>query len=289
MSRSQLDDPDVQNRYSYSPLRSTTSIRLLSLHGGDKESLIVCELIEFETDSDKVEAQKSATHTNGGPPEPSLNGSTTLPGRFTRQQTFASTYSNSNGNASHSIPIISLELVPGYEALSWCWGESSDQEEVDILLREKSSTGSMIAYRLKISWTLAQALRALRNPAEDRMLWIDAISINQRDTDERNKQVQMMSLIYGRAEKVCIWLGIATKESDRALKFIRENVIKLWKFDELCERQEASGDWKMFLDLMVSPNAKPGQRPLALSQIGPIPKFYTLQTFIQKHLIMLLT
>ncbi|KAM0426108.1 hypothetical protein ACHAPT_008739 [Fusarium lateritium] len=38
-------------------------------------------------------------------------------------------------------------------------------------------------------------------------LWIDAVCINQRDTDERTAQVALMSHIYSTAKSVVVWLG----------------------------------------------------------------------------------
>ena len=38
-------------------------------------------------------------------------------------------------------------------------------------------------------------------------IWIDALSINQNDSSERNHQVQQMGLIFSRAKNVTSWLG----------------------------------------------------------------------------------
>jgi len=48
---------------------------------------------------------------------------------------------------------------------------------------------------------------ALRHPSEPRILWIDAICINQDDNDDKNYQVPLMGTIYTRATVVDIWLG----------------------------------------------------------------------------------
>jgi Heterokaryon incompatibility protein (HET) len=47
-----------------------------------------------------------------------------------------------------------------------------------------------------------------------RLLWIDAICINQEDVDERNHQVQMMFDIYQQAQVVRAWIGCKTEEVD---------------------------------------------------------------------------
>jgi hypothetical protein len=51
---------------------------------------------------------------------------------------------------------------------------------------------------------------------------VDAICINQKDTQERNAQVRIMRSIYQQAERTVIWLGEATEST--------------WMAFELCER-----------------------------------------------------
>ena len=58
-----------------------------------------------------------------------------------------------------------------------------------------------------ITDNLAKALRRLRRLNEIRVLWIDALCINQDDMTERSQQVQMMGSIYSRANRVLVWLG----------------------------------------------------------------------------------
>jgi len=58
-----------------------------------------------------------------------------------------------------------------------------------------------------IGHNLQLALLHLRSPSHAINIWIDAICINQADTEERNHQVSLMSFIYTRATKVVAWLG----------------------------------------------------------------------------------
>jgi len=60
---------------------------------------------------------------------------------------------------------------------------------------------------VKIRKNLWPALVNLRHPQEERVLWIDAICINQAGVDERNRQVHLMAYIYSRAKVVIVWLG----------------------------------------------------------------------------------
>lgn len=63
----------------------------------------------------------------------------------------------------------------------------------------------------------------------------------------------MMDLIYGNAERVCIWLGEANESSRTALRFIKNEVSHLQSFDTLCDSQDASKKWISLLDLMQRP------------------------------------
>ncbi|KAF2132501.1 HET-domain-containing protein, partial [Dothidotthia symphoricarpi CBS 119687] len=54
---------------------------------------------------------------------------------------------------------------------------------------------------------LAYFLRACRSKYKTRVIWIDAICINQDDMAERSSQVRIMSQIYTGAASVYCWLG----------------------------------------------------------------------------------
>jgi hypothetical protein len=91
-----------------------------------------------------------------------------------------------------------------YEAVSYCWGDPSP---VDFVLYDEA--------RLGIGANLSVLLRRIRRHDQVRVLWVDAICINQGDLDERNAQVSLMYHIYHQATRVLIWLG----EPDHILKW----------------------------------------------------------------------
>ncbi|RMZ85498.1 hypothetical protein DV736_g6580, partial [Chaetothyriales sp. CBS 134916] len=64
------------------------------------------------------------------------------------------------------------------------------------------------------------SLADLRHEQETRVLWIDAISVNQEDIEERNAQVQLMRNVYFRASRVPVWLGHETTDTDRVFAVI---------------------------------------------------------------------
>jgi Heterokaryon incompatibility protein (HET) len=133
-----------------------------------------------------------------------------------------------------------------YEALSWRWGTAHRTSYINI-----RKDGRL--YRKQVPPDLIVALKALRHPHQDRYLWVDAVCINQDNYPEKNRQVEMMSIIYGEAKSVCIWLGEGDKSSCMAFKFIRDEVLQLQNFDDLCDSEQASSKWSALLDLMQRP------------------------------------
>ncbi|KAH7334197.1 heterokaryon incompatibility protein-domain-containing protein, partial [Pyrenochaeta sp. MPI-SDFR-AT-0127] len=83
-----------------------------------------------------------------------------------------------------------------YEAMSYVWGDENADQEIQI-------SGDKFLVRPNV----LSALRRFRDKKKQRVLWIDAICINQLDMKERNQQVQLMTEIYSRASVVLIWFG----------------------------------------------------------------------------------
>jgi len=133
-----------------------------------------------------------------------------------------------------------------YEALSWSWGRETANHQIHV------RKGRGIA-KMKCSKDLIWALKHLRRPHEDRILWIDAICINQRDNIERNHQVENMAVLYDQAFNVCVWLGRDNEESKMAIDFIKNEIMEFQNFDDLCERKENTNKWKALLSLMQRP------------------------------------
>lgn len=106
-----------------------------------------------------------------------------------------------------------------YEALSYTWGESRGLHRIEV------NTFSSIS----VTDNLFGALQHLRYPLQDRVLWIDAICIDQSNVSERGHQVQQMGSIYERAEMVLIWLGHPTFETHLLFshtRLLQEAVLK---------------------------------------------------------------
>jgi hypothetical protein len=96
-----------------------------------------------------------------------------------------------------------------YSALSYTWGDSKERRTIWLDWRP-----------IQITANLFTALQQLRHPEGYRLLWIDAISINQEDTPERNYQVRRMTSIYENAKWIHIWLGPEADNSDLAMDLL---------------------------------------------------------------------
>ena len=149
-----------------------------------------------------------------------------------------------------SLANVSLREQPSYEALSYVWKSCNpltpppfDQEMTvakagkDGAISEKMRFGDLADreeyinlyhrvggyYRpgivvcdgieITIGGELYMALKRLRFANSKRVLWVDAVCINQDDLEERKLHVQFMGQIYTKAKKVLVWLGNCVQQS----------------------------------------------------------------------------
>jgi hypothetical protein len=110
------------------------------------------------------------------------------------------------GNLRCELFDFALEDVSGqapiYEALSYVWG--SKQNLKSIILDNQS---------FDITPNLFSALQHLRDDKFPRVIWVDAVCINQNDT-EKESQIALMAEIYAKASRVVIWLGDSDGNDD---------------------------------------------------------------------------
>lgn len=90
----------------------------------------------------------------------------------------------------------SLHSPCEYEALSYRWGAVDFNAEIELE-----------GQPFRITHNLEEALRHLRDETNERTIWVDAICINQYDTEERNHQVTLMKKIYTQCTTDLAWLG----------------------------------------------------------------------------------
>ncbi|EEU41739.1 uncharacterized protein NECHADRAFT_87764 [Fusarium vanettenii 77-13-4] len=89
-----------------------------------------------------------------------------------------------------------------YEALSYCWrAESESDWSVEYPTIECNGVEMPIGVNLHL------ALRRIRRPGSTRVVWADAICIDQSNLVERSQQVAAMGDIFRNAFRVLVWLG----------------------------------------------------------------------------------
>jgi hypothetical protein len=119
---------------------------------------------------------------------------------------------------------------PMYEALSYVWGSPKDGAKVQI--RDSSSIRLHHVFphfghdddgrTLPVTQNLHIALQYLRLPDKPRVMWIDALCIDQLNNEEKGPQVALMGAIYRLADHVVVWLGPEADNSDRAMRLMNE-------------------------------------------------------------------
>ncbi|CAM1504816.1 Fc.00g024070.m01.CDS01 [Cosmosporella sp. VM-42] len=111
---------------------------------------------------------------------------------------------------SGHLQVINIETPPTYEALSYTWGTDPPSNYL-----------WLDGCPLPIRPNLEAALISLRLPALKRLLWVDAICINQALLDERSRQVQYMRLVYKHAARAIVWVGMKTSGVETAFEMAK--------------------------------------------------------------------
>ena len=128
--------------------------------------------------------------------------------------------SDGGGGSYRSLPLYGSLLEasfadpPKYFALSYCWGDPTLSDKINIDGRV-----------LHITASCGSALRRMLRGKMERFLWVDSICINQATSSEalteRGHQVSVMDEIYRGAEQVNVYLGEGDKASDAAFEALK--------------------------------------------------------------------
>jgi hypothetical protein len=116
---------------------------------------------------------------------------------------------HTNDNIDCTLRQTKLEDAPKYEAISYAWVDPANK--INVLCDGKI---------IMVTPNLKDALHRLKLKDRSRILWTDAICINQNDEVEKGSQVKLMARIYGNATRVCAWLGCTTAQMQPAFEFI---------------------------------------------------------------------
>jgi hypothetical protein len=118
-----------------------------------------------------------------------------------------------------TLGVVSLDEKPEFAALSYVWGDASVKKPITV-----------DGETFEVTSNLNDALRALRpqQRRESRTLWVDAICINQVDTEEKNTQIPLMGRLYSDASSVVIWLGPSNANMELAITWAQTYVAKTY-------------------------------------------------------------
>jgi hypothetical protein len=112
-----------------------------------------------------------------------------------------------------TLETVDLATRPKYRCLSYTWGAptTSSAHMIKVNGQKFAIRPNLYAFLKEYTGTgLATA-----------PVWIDAISIDQTNSLERNHQVSLMAEIYSKAAQVIIWLGTEDAETEAVFRSLR--------------------------------------------------------------------
>ncbi|KAK0736757.1 heterokaryon incompatibility protein-domain-containing protein, partial [Apiosordaria backusii] len=108
-----------------------------------------------------------------------------------------------------TVRAVPLDSAPPYEALSYVWGSQTRSRPINV---------NGVEIRSKKS--LYTALHDLAPDEGVRILWADAICIDQTNDEEKVHQVGLMRQIYRNATAVLAFLGDPYEGVDIAIEYL---------------------------------------------------------------------
>jgi hypothetical protein len=100
------------------------------------------------------------------------------------------------------LSVSNLNTDAAFVALSYTWGDAKLTEEIYVNGVSFQATVNLVAFLKR-----RRELQASGDRLHTLPIWIDAICINQADTQEKNRQLPLMKYVYQKARKVVAWIG----------------------------------------------------------------------------------
>ena len=137
-----------------------------------------------------------------------------------------------------------------FDALSYVWGDVEPMGNAYITDQE-----------IQVRPNLVAALKHLRSSENVCQLWVDALCIDQGNTEERNHQVGLMNAIYSKSRRVISWLGEQSETSHLAMTYLNrvneifqfQNPPKEATLSRWARNLESEGYWTALYHLFHHP------------------------------------
>jgi hypothetical protein len=135
--------------------------------------------------------------------------------------------SGSREAPSYAIEDVDLNNKPRFEALSYTWrnydikGPGVMEADDNLYIAIKIANSGLLHITTFLGRILQEMHDILVQPELSGRLWVDQISINQQDLDERSHQVSLMHRVYGQAERTLLWLGACDEHTPAFLDLTR--------------------------------------------------------------------
>ena len=112
-------------------------------------------------------------------------------------------------------------LAPRYDAISYCWGTNTTSTSI-------TCNGLALEVRQSVITLLKTCLQ---RDHPDRPIWIDAICLNQKNSDEKAIHVPLMGEIYRLSTRTIVWLGEPDDTTEDTIDFIKTMIKFLTRKD----------------------------------------------------------
>ncbi|KAK3387871.1 heterokaryon incompatibility protein-domain-containing protein [Podospora didyma] len=182
---------------------------------------------------------------------------------------------DSNSEVKCNLQLVSLDDGPLYNALSYVWGDPT-----------LSSHITVDGERFRIPENLSVALRQIRNNCEPVVFWIDALCIDQSNTDEKNAQVPLMGRIYSSAAHVFASVGQEADGSPMAFRLLERWTVQfdtsLQDSDQIANHADEILQQPSFLASIIDPFDIPALKALDTLMLRP----YWTRVWVQQELIL---
>ncbi|KAI1264719.1 heterokaryon incompatibility protein-domain-containing protein [Xylariaceae sp. FL1019] len=137
------------------------------------------------------------------------------PGRFTRLVQLQPSFNRKEPLHCRIVQVNLDQDHESYEAVSYTWGPPEFSET--LVVHDEADK----RFKLLITASLASGLLRFRSAWVPRLLWADAICIDQNDSVDKGRQIPLMAQIFRSALRVLVWLGDSSQAEMELKSFIQ--------------------------------------------------------------------